>query len=716
VNENETTKNQMDFASTVRKVEGLLGINFFAGQTDNAAFFIKPTTTNRATNTQARQLFQGELEVQPVIASFDRIAYGDRTNKKGIPLNCELTKLVDRKTITGWVGNRVSNEFNKFEPAQIISIEYTLPRRLPWLTLRSVDRVSYPTKFNVSIFQRSPDSTNSSVSFSEADTTIVDNEVSNFKEYGFNFASNSYFDESNVVRVTLEILEWSLPNTLPRIAFFSGEMHESFTGDNLRSLEILEEKTSIVDRLSYGISSNYLKASFLNRDRQFYERKNFEMLRPNRSVKAQIKCGEKKYSLGTFYSKEWKLDDASHFMNVKAYDILYSLQNVIINYGMNIRNANSESLDIRPYKNVSVKDVISEIFKRIGEVRRDNGLFDVIREILDLCDSIKDVKLPFVLINKKSAWDVLKELANSICAFVYANRDGKIEISGDTFANAIECGGEKEVTLNRSYKKEKRVFTENYPDSIAKNGLHEYTYKANMFVTNDASKKPEFLVSVAKNIIDKYKNGVTFVDTTWKGDAGLGLSDMFKARSMHEPKVSVYETLSNEMVLSNGFRQTTKGRTTEDRLVSDRHILYSGEGYVGDAFATNQTEIMAKALIDPDNAFSFNLPVNNRVIVNQVRVEYWVLVECNEPEAITVNKADCNVTPIVDQNNNTTGYRIITTVVLEKVYDEIREIIVRQSDLTFVKVIEATASSLVIELQSPAERFDEFVIQINRAT
>jgi len=57
---------------------------------------------------------------------------------------------------------------------------------------------------------------------------------------------------------------------------------------------------------------------------------------------------------------------------------------------------------------------------------------------------------------------------------VYANRDGKIEISGDTFANAIECGGEKEVTLNRSYKKEKRVFTENYPDSIAKNDVGKY--------------------------------------------------------------------------------------------------------------------------------------------------------------------------------------------------------------------------------------------------
>ncbi|MCL2177320.1 MAG: hypothetical protein FWB72_05215 [Firmicutes bacterium] len=57
---------------------------------------------------------------------------------------------------------------------------------------------------------------------------------------------------------------------------------------------------------------------------------------------------------------------------------------------------------------------------------------------------------------------------------MYANRDGKIEISGDTFANAIECGGEKEVTLNRSYKKEKRVFTENYPDSIAKNDVGKY--------------------------------------------------------------------------------------------------------------------------------------------------------------------------------------------------------------------------------------------------
>lgn len=188
------------------------------------------------------------------------------------------------------------------------------------------------------------------------------------------------------------------------------------------------------------------------------------------------------------------------------------------------------------------------------------------------------------------------------------------------------------------------------------------------------------------------QNGVEFVGTTWKGHAGLGLDSNFEARSLHIPEnlhSTVFETLSNELTLGdNGFRQTTKGRATE-RIKKKTNVARGGQ------VSTSSDRHFKTHKIKPSNAFSFNLPVNNRVIVNQVNIEYLILEKCTDPnnDRITIKKRDC----LFDK---TDPNKFTTTVKLEKVYDRIESIVASRLDLVpiqFFKLLSATSTSLTLE-------------------
>ena len=181
-------------------------------------------------------------------------------------------------------------------------------------------------------------------------------------------------------------------------------------------------------------------------------------------------------------------------------------------------------------------------------------------------------------------------------------------------------------------------------------------------------------MDMANNILGKYKDGVEFVDVEWKGNASLTLGDEFVAQSQHSDVAKIYEVLSNETTLnSRGFRQITKGRAINE--------------------TPTEQDMDGLIKIDPDNAFSFNMPVNNRTIVNRVIVEYFRLVECRESdfgEEIEIDWDDCM----------REGNRVVATVELSKVHEWFNRIEVMGAgfgSIEFEKVINATANTLTLE-------------------
>jgi len=745
------------FEKTVRRVEGRLDINFFDNGTDNSVEIIGPshngtieaslvTTTNRGlTDNQEGQIFEFGLVVDKKLASFDG---------GGIPLN-GTAHLVGQNTVTGWIGNRrsssISGREGEFVPPQIIRIRFD-SRRLPHWELRGIRarkigeqnlfyESEYPVNFDLTVFFKDGRVFVDQVRAN--DNLICRWDFERGFRHGFDFEPNGTPDNSlrlnnnfsaqdferNVVGVMLQIHKWSKPNVLPRITYFSGEMHQAFDGSSLRSIEVLEEKTGSLDSLSYGISSNYCKASFLNRDKMFYDRQHFNLLRRGRSVVPTIKCGYKEpnedgykepneYLLGRFFSEEWQIDDSSMFMSVKAYDILYSLQNVDINFGMELSAPNETTWYARPFASTqnnlwTVERVIREVFRLINLDRQKNGIFERIEYDIRPSNNpphtnplARNIVLPVVLIEEKSAWDVLQQIASFACSYVYVDRDGTVVIEEDTWAKRhivveqprfpiLEQGASyNKVKVAGSLRDSDRISGSN---SVGINGLREYDYKAGLFVTNDRQAVPQPILGMVDNILYKYRDGVDFVDAEWKGDADLKLGDKFDSYSVHEDiennpnAVQTYECLSNEMTLSNGFRQTTKGR-----VVTKENGLNKS--------------------IDPSNSFRYSLPVVSRTIVNQVNFEYYVLEKDmeNPGENVSVNWRDCETIAINNEQGQPTGrYTVTATVSLNKVYERISNILLvtDREEIENFHVVSATVSSLNIRFE--CTEFERLRVEIN---
>ena len=140
------------------------------------------------------------------------------------------------------------------------------------------------------------------------------------------------------------------------------------------------------------------------------------------------------------------------------------------------------------------------------------------------------------------------------------------------------------------------------------------------------------------------------------------------------------------MNLNNGFRQITKGRDSGN-IKADRS---------------------PKASIDPGNAFSINLPVISRTLVNQqVNVEYYVLErEAEAFEDVTISHRDCE---FIEGTN-----KVRAVVKLSKVYSRIESVRIEWNPLvTLLGISDTTAHSLIIEALVTSNDFEEFRVFIN---
>lgn len=85
--------------------------------------------------------------------------------------------------------------------------------------------------------------------------------------------------------------------------------------------------------------------------------------------------------------------------------------------------------------------------------------------------------------------------------------------------------------------------------------------KINIGEPYDESKVFNYQNKVGK-ILNKYKNGVTFVDAEWIGDYNLTLGSNFFAKSQYDDDgiEEIYECMSSEITYDTRFKQKLKGR------------------------------------------------------------------------------------------------------------------------------------------------------------
>lgn len=358
----------------------------------------------------------------------------------------------------GWLGSQMSDDngyFDKGESKIIpkLTMHYNAPREIDHMVISGYNaRDEYPLEFKLIYYKEKDekdvidgedllDKTPREVTYLDKnffESRITEIEIEgkeNFKRRDFIL----YFEPVIAKRMELQIFRWNTAYTIPKINYFASEHIECYLGDKLKSISIVEEKTGDTDKLSYGISSNSCNFQFLNEGKRFYYNKDYNLLRKNRRVYPYIRCGKGDFSkpLGVFYSDEWKIEDGNPYVSCKAYDVLYPLQDLTINYGMQeseIEQPNGSKKNVySPYKCQTISQIFDRVFYLINAKRREAGIFSDIAYDLQLGE-IGDKVIPLVLIEEKSAWDVLQDLANLTCSYIYCDRKGTVIVKCDDFS------------------------------------------------------------------------------------------------------------------------------------------------------------------------------------------------------------------------------------------------------------------------------------------
>ena len=264
------------------------------------------------------------------------------------------------------------------------------------------------------------------LTFSVTGGACVEQIVSFKDESGKNMTAELYCIE-------LVIKKWNSDGKIAKITYFSRDINMNITADEILSISVLEEKTTDVNKLTYGISSNSCTVKVKDTNKRFSS--NPDLLKKNKLVqpfiaicdhdednKPVIPADSDYEPLGRFYSDSWEMDSDSAFVTCKAYDILYGLQEIYVDIPY---EKNAEGKYAAP-ENVSVYDVIERLVRFSNEYKQNNEIYGM-NITCSIDEDLKNAIIPVVLYdNTKTVWDTLQAVANFAQCYIYADREGKL--------------------------------------------------------------------------------------------------------------------------------------------------------------------------------------------------------------------------------------------------------------------------------------------------
>ena len=269
------------------------------------------------------------------------------------------------------------------------------------------------------------------LTFSVTGGACVEQIVSFKDESGKNMTAELYCIE-------LVIKKWNSDGKIAKITYFSRDINMNITADEILSISVLEEKTTDVNKLTYGISSNSCTVKVKDTNKRFSS--NPDLLKKNKLVqpfiaicdhdednKPVIPADSDYEPLGRFYSDSWEMDSDSAFVTCKAYDILYGLQEIYVDIPY---EKNAEGKYAAP-ENVSVYDVIERLVRFSNEYKQNNEIYGM-NITCSIDEDLKNAIIPVVLYdNTKTVWDTLQAVANFAQCYIYADREGKLVATCD---------------------------------------------------------------------------------------------------------------------------------------------------------------------------------------------------------------------------------------------------------------------------------------------
>jgi len=224
-------------------------------------------------------------------------------------------------------------------------------------------------------------------------------------------------------RMELEIVKWSRANRVVKIVEFYTSVVETYEGDDVISIKLLEESQLSDGSLPVGnISANELDIKLQNVEDRFFvgntDSPLYEMIKRNRRIRAWIGLVLPPYTLpediewiplGIFWSGDWQADELGTFISTSARDRMELLRKYFFK--------KSEL-----YENITLYELM------------ENVLEDARLEMPDLNYNIdaalNAITLPYAWFKKVSYFEAIREICEACQGYAYCDRYGVLQIVG----------------------------------------------------------------------------------------------------------------------------------------------------------------------------------------------------------------------------------------------------------------------------------------------
>jgi len=142
----------------------------------------------------------------------------------------------------------------------------------------------------------------------------------------------SITQQSAVAQVRIKVITWSLAGTCAKIAELYTSVSETYTGDDILNLQVIENRELSDESIPLGTTaSGQCVITLVNKDRKFdYDNtasKLFNVIREGNRIVPEIGDGTNWIPLGTFFAKAWDISKRSISLTVTGLDRMERLGN-----------------------------------------------------------------------------------------------------------------------------------------------------------------------------------------------------------------------------------------------------------------------------------------------------------------------------------------------------------------------------------------------------
>lgn len=212
----------------------------------------------------------------------------------------------------GWWGSQLSDENGNYTaPYPTLAVTFA-PRPIRSLqVIGDNKRKEWPVNFEINLYS------NETLLYTENVTDNTDI-----------FWSTGIETVNEVTKIELVITKWSHVNRQVKVLEFFTSIQETYETDDILLINLLEEREVSQGSLPVGnISSNEIDIRLVNKNGRFdagnRQSPLYQLLKPNRRIKAWIGAENELIPLGTFWSGDWTAPEGEIYVQTTGRDRLH---------------------------------------------------------------------------------------------------------------------------------------------------------------------------------------------------------------------------------------------------------------------------------------------------------------------------------------------------------------------------------------------------------